>query len=147
MSYLTVGEAQYYFDGRLGTSCWDDSSPEDQTKALTHATRIIDRLNFVGCKSDAAQELQFPRNGDTDIPQDIKNATSEVALALLDGVNPEMEFENIHMTSQGYGGARSSFDRSVKPPHVLAGIPSFTAWTFLKPYLRDTLTVDLFRTS
>lgn len=147
MSYLTVVEANSYFEGRLGTQCWDDSSPADQAASLTHATRIIDRLNFVGSKSDSDQDNQFPRNGDTVVPDDVKYATAEIALALLDGVNPELEFENIHMTSQGYGGARSSFDRSVKPPHILAGVPSFTAWTYLRPYLRDHLNLDLFRTS
>jgi len=89
--------------------------------------------------------MQFPRNGDTLVPADIQSAAAEIALALLDGVNPELEFENIHMTSQGYGGVRSSFDRSVKPPHILSGVPSFTAWTYLKPYLRDHLSLDLFR--
>lgn len=147
MSYLTIVEAQAYFDGRLGTECWDDASPTDQEKSLLQSTRIIDRLNFVGCKSSDTQSRQFPRNGDTLIPTDIQYATAEVALALLDGVNPELEFENINMTSQGYGGVRSSFDRSVKPPHILAGVPSFTAWTFLKPYLRDTLSLDIYRTS
>lgn len=147
MTYLYEDEAQLYFDGRVGSECWDSSDSTERLKALKHATRIIDRLNFVGCKADANQELQFPRNGDTVVPQAIKHAVCEIALALLDGVNPELEFENINMVSQGYGAVRSTFDRSVKPAHILAGVPSFTAWTYLKPYLRDTLSVDLHRTS
>jgi len=146
-SYATQIDATIYFASRLGTECWDDAISEDKDKALGQATHIIDRLNFVGCKNDVDQVNQFPRDTDTVVPDDVKNASIEIALALIDGVNPELEFENLFMTSQGYGGARSSYDRSVKPSHVLAGVPSFTAWTFLKPYLRDPHSMELRRTS
>jgi len=146
-SYLTEAEAQVYFDGRVGSEAWDDADSTSRDKALSHGTKIIDRLNFLGCKAIETQENQFPRGADVSIPQAIKNATCEIALALLDGVNPEMEYENLFMTSQGYGGIRSSYDRSVKAPHLLAGVPSFTAWTYLRPYLRDTLEIEMYRTS
>jgi hypothetical protein len=146
-NYATEAEAQVYFDSRVGSDPWEDASSTDRNKALGHATKIIDRLNFVGCKADSAQENQFPRGTDTTIPQDIKDATSEIALALLDGVDPQLEFENLFMTAQGYGGIRSAFDRSVRQFHLLAGVPSSTAWNFLKPYLRDPLEIGLFRTS
>jgi len=146
-SYATESEAQVYFDTRLNAEAWDDADSTTRTKALGHATNIVDRLNFLGCKADETQSNQFPRGTDVGIPQDIKSATCEIALALLDGVDPQLEFENVFMTSQGYGGVRSSFNRSVKPVHLLAGVPSFTAWTYLKPYLRDPLSIELFRTS
>jgi len=146
-SYLTEAEAQVYFDQRMGTEPWDDADSTHRTKALAHATNIIDRLNYSGQKAVATQENQFPRCTDTVVPKDIKNATSEIALALLDGVSPEIEYENLFMTSQAYGSLRSTFDRSVQAPHLLAGIPSFTAWTYLRPYLRDPLELELHRTS
>lgn len=145
VSYATIPEAQAYFDGRLHTEAWDDSDDPTRTKGLCQATTIIDRLNFLGCKAVVAQALQFPRDTDTVVPDDIKNATAELALALLDGVSPDLEFENLFMVSQGYSSVRSSYDRSAKPPHVLAGIPSIAAWTFLKPYLRDPTELDLNR--
>jgi hypothetical protein len=111
------------------------------------ATEIIDRLNFVGSKNDSDQTNQFPRGADTTVPGNVKNACFEISLSLLDGVDPNLEYENIFMTSQGYGGARSSYDRSVKPPHVLAGVPSFVAWTYLQPYLIDPQRLDLGRAS
>ena len=146
-SYATESEAQTYFENRLHTEPWDEATSTNRNKALGQATKIIDRLSFSGDKADEDQELQFPRGTDTEIPQDIKDACAEIALALLDGVDPALEFENVFMTSQGYGGIRSSFNREVKPPHVLAGVPSFIAWTYLQPYLRDTLNIELFRTS
>lgn len=146
-SYATIVEAQSYFDARLHTEAWDEADDATRDKALCQATRIIDRLNFLGCKTEENQALQFPRDGDTDIPDDIKSATDELALALLDGVSPDLEFENLFMVSQGYSSVRSSYDRSIKPPHVLAGIPSIAAWTFLKPYLRDPTEMDLNRST
>jgi len=146
-SYASQSEADVYFLTRLNSEAWDDATSADKDKALGQATNIIDRLNFLGCKTVDTQENQFPRATDTVVPKDVKDASIEIALALLDGVNPELEFENVFMTSQGYGGVRSSFDRSVKPPHLLAGVPSFTAWTYLKPYLRDPWNVELHRTS
>lgn len=144
-SYATEATAQIYFDTRLNAEAWDDASSVDRVKGLAQATRIVDRLNFLGTKTVAAQENQFPRGGDLTIPEDVIFATCEISLALLDGVSPELEFENVFMTSLGYGGVRSSFDRSTKAMHILAGVPSFTAWTYLHPYLRDPHNMELRR--
>jgi len=146
-AYCTVAEAEVYFSGRLGADAWDDAVSTDKSKALITATRMIDRLNYIGIRTSELQSLQFPRNDDTSIPTDIKNATCELALALLDGVDPDLEYENLSMVAQGYSNAKSTYDRSSKPEHILSGIPSFRAWTYLKPYLRDNLTFDLSRVS
>ena len=147
-SYITRAEAQAYFNGRLNTEAWDSIVDDVQKdKSLVMATRIIDRLNYLGTKTDSAQELQFPRDPEIDVPQDVKDATSEIALALLDGVDPDLEYENLFMIVQNYGGIKSTYDTLVPKPHVLARIPSFAAWTYLKPYLRDGLNLELHRTS
>lgn len=147
--YATIVEAQAYFDGRLNTDAWDDAADDaERNKALTMATiTVIDRLNFRGEKADSAQELQFPRGNDTVVPQDIKNACAEVALALLDGVDPEMEFDNLRMKAQAYGVVKSTYDTERAPEHYVAGVPSSIAWRFLKPYLRSVFTVRLDRVS
>ena len=147
MSYATIPEAQAYFDRVLNTRPWDCASAADQAKALAQATDIIDRLSFLGCKTVAAQVNQFPRDDDLVVPTDVKNASAAIALALLDGVDPELEFENLQLRSQGYGSLRASYDQDPPIPHITAGIPSVTAWRFLKPYLRDPNTIDIFRTS
>jgi hypothetical protein len=146
-AYATRTEAQAYFDERLNTDAWDDATEANQTKALAMSTKLIDRLNFVGEKTDEDQDNQFPRDNDTEVPNDIKNACSEIALALLDGVDPELEFENLAMVSQGYANVRSTYDRSFAQEHIVAGIPSVIAWRYLKPYLRDARAIDLSRVS
>ncbi len=146
-AYITAIDAQAYFDGRLNTGPWDNATSGDRDKSLSMATTLIDRLNFLGEKTDEDQDLQFPRDTDTVIPEDIEFACAECALALLDGVDVELEFENLSMISQGYSNVRSTYDRSRPAEHLLAGIPSVLAWRFLKPYIRDIHTVDLDRAS
>lgn len=145
--YATATEGDEYFTDRLNSDAWDDASDADKAKALITATKIMDRLNYKGDKTSDDQTLQFPRDTDTLIPQDIKDACCEVALALLDGVDPEMEFDNLNMVSQNYANVRSTYDRSVPGEHIVAGIPSVSAWRYLKPYLRDGGSVNLSRVS
>ena len=146
-TYISVSAATDYFSNRLNTDAWDGADPADCEKALNMATDAIDRLNFLGQKADDTQVLQFPRLGDTIIPQDIQEACAELALRLLDGVDPELEFENLTMVSQGYANIRSTYDRTNPPEHIVAGIPSVTAWRKIKPYLRDTRGVGVNRVS
>lgn len=146
-SYMTVEEADTYFGNRLNIRAWECASYDEKRRGLYMATEIIDRLNFNGCKADSAQENQFPRDTDTTIPEDVQRASAEIALALLDGVDPDMEYENLRLKSQGYGGVRSTYDEEFHQPHLIAGIPSVTAWRYLRPYLRDPNELTLFRTN
>jgi len=144
-AYLTITEANQYFDKRLDTNPWDDASSKNKQKALEQATQIIDRLNYNGSKTDDEQENEFPRGGDTEIPDDVKYATAEIALALLDGVDPEIEFENLNMTVHRYGPVQNNYDHRSPPIHTLAGVPSVTAWRYLIPYLRDNREIEMHR--
>lgn len=146
-SYYTVDEANTYFADRLSSEPWDASTNENRRKALAMATAIIDRLSYIGEKTDEDQTNEFPRDGDEDIPEDISKASAEIALALLDGVDPEMEFQNLFLASQGYSSIRASYDQVQPPPNIVAGIPSVTAWRYLLPYLRDPMEIKLNRTS
>jgi hypothetical protein len=148
-AYLTVEEAVIYFDtGRLGSDAWDCASATDRGKALVMATRAIDRLNYHGEKTDPDQTLQFPRLNDTEVPQDIKDACAEEALALLDGKDPEAEREALGITDQSFGPLKAKFDRETsRPINILHGIMSATAWSYILPYLRDPLTLRISRTS
>lgn len=145
MNYVTASAADAYFALRLRTGPWDDATSDDQERALTMATKAIDQLNYVGSKADAEQTNQFPRGDDTEVPQQIKDACCEIALALLDGVDPEKEFENLFSTSNAYGGVRTTFDRTTVPQHFIAGIASAAAWRLLLPFLRDPMEVKVRR--
>jgi hypothetical protein len=135
--YADATYAQTYFDERLNTEAWDIADNTTRVKALKTATRAIDRLNFAGVKNDSAQPNQFPRGSDTDVPEAIKKACCELALALLDGVDPNLEAEGVNLLNTHIGEAGTTYDRSFGQPHILAGIPSIQAWHLLLPFLRD----------
>ena len=147
MAYVALADANTYFSTKMHTEPWDDSSDAKKTKALAHATVIIDRLNYAGSKTEDAQANEFPRNDNTVIPQDILDASCEIAKALLDGVDPEAEFTDIGISNQGYSSVRSSYDTNMARDYIVAGVPSATAWRLLLPYFRDANSFILSRVS
>lgn len=148
MAYITESEADTYFEGHLFSDAWDNATTANRTKAREHATRILNRLRYKGTKTDDAQDDEFPRDITNDVvPQEIIDATAEIALALLDGINPEREIENISVTSQGYAQARSTYNRDFVQFHVSAGVPSATAWSLIRKFLANPDEVKISRVS
>jgi hypothetical protein len=147
MSYYgTVNDADDYLGGYLNTSAWFETSPPDRAKALRGATDLIDRLNYVGDKTDAHQELQFPRGGDAEVPTPVLQACYWIALRLIDGVDPETEADLVNTIQDGWV-ATAKYDRSFIPRRLAAGIPSDKAWQLLYPYLRDPGNIALLRSN
>ena len=178
MPYSTLAEAQAYFDDKLHETAWSQSSAEDRRRARIQAQQIIDRLRYKGYKhtvwqafeddtdlllefqqgcatalatvrtAEAAQTDEFPRGADTVTPDDIKTAEHEITYALLDGVDPDFELENLSVNNMGIGNVRASFIRSQEPQeHWINGVPSAIAWRYLKPFMRDDNQIRLVRTS
>jgi hypothetical protein len=145
-AYATSVEGDAYFGEQLNITTWTGASTINKGKALQMGTNIIDRLNFRGEKTVSTQDNQFPRKDDTAVPQDIKDACCEIAIALLDGKDPEMEYDNLRMLSQTYANIKSTYI-PIPPEHIVAGVPSIKAWRYLKPYLRDAGCIDLYRVS
>lgn len=151
--YGSLVLAETYFTARLHVLAWEESTDADKTKALNEATARIDRLHFRGNQVADDQDLEFPRfygdeaDGTETTPNDILIANYECAYALLDGVDPEFELENLAAIGQGISSARSTYAEGIAPEHTAAGIPSAYAWRFLKPYLGQTDTIKLRRVS
>ena len=144
-SYVALDDANTYFNERLNVQSWDEAEDDDKNRALIMATTAIDHLNFTGGKTDEDQVLQFPRYDDSSVPTEIEQATYECALALLDGVDIELEKETMNLTEQRIGGVKVGYDSIVPAEHIIAGIPSYKAWIFLRPFLRAPDDVELFR--
>jgi len=144
-SYVALADANTYFNERLNVQPWDESEDDDKNRSLIMATAAIENLNFTGCKTDTDQTLQFPRYDDTSIPTEIEQATYECALALLDGVDIEMEKETMNLTEQRIGGVKVGYDSIVPAEHIIAGIPSYKAWILMKPFLLAPNNIELFR--
>jgi len=166
--YGTLAEADSYFASRLHERAWFDADPADRPKALWAATQIIDALNYKGNKhsvytlllanpsasqdeiraAEANQPLEFPRGADTTVPEAVRIAAFEIAHALLDGKDPELELENLAVNSMGYGAVKTSYERSQLPiEHIVNMVPSSVAWRLLKPFLRDSDALKLLRLS
>jgi len=168
--YGTLVEANSYFSNRLHEEAWYGSDATERPKALVAATRIIDGLNFKGYKhavysilydadgyeyditeeeirdAEASQELEFPRGDDAVVPEIIKIACWEITHALLDGIDPDIEVENLGVVSQGYASVRTTYARNqAQIEHLMHGVPSATAWRILKPFLRDSDLIILSR--
>jgi len=145
MAYGTTIGGDAYFAEKLYYQPWDEATEDQRTRALAEATRLIDTLRFKGSKTDSAQTNEFPRDDETTVPEKIEFACYEIALALLDGVDPHLEHENLAVSSDGYSSVRSTYNRTTAPEHFVAGIPSRQAWLYLRPYLADVRGLKLRR--
>ena len=90
-SYVTLAEANTYFETVPDSSTWTNKTDDQKNRALIAATRWIDTFVFYGDRCDNGQALKFPRNNYkvddvelacTAIPNDIKYAQYELARAL-----------------------------------------------------------------
>ena len=90
-SYVTLAEANSYFETVPDSSTWTNKTDDQKNRALIAATRWIDTFVFYGDRCDNGQALKFPRNNYkvddvelacTAIPNDIKYAQYELARAL-----------------------------------------------------------------
>lgn len=143
--YGTIERADNYFALLLHGMRWSDTPRDRKLMALVSATKRIDTLNFYGSKAVADQPLQFPRGTDTLVPVAIEEATYEVALALLKGIDPDTEKDNLYKNSQVYGPVRTDYNRGAVPMHTVHGIPSPTAWNLLLPFLDERRGLTLCR--
>ena len=89
-SYVTLAEADAYFETVPDSSTWTDKTDDQKNRALISATRWIDALSFYGDRCTETQALKWPREDyKVDgiklvcalIPQQVKVATYELARA------------------------------------------------------------------
>jgi len=154
-SYVTLAEADAYFETVPSSTQWDNKQDDKKNRALISATRWIDTLVYYGDRCDESQALKFPRtNYQVDgvelactlIPQNIKYAQFELANALAndtdaitgstgtDGNFEEVKLGDIQVKyntkSQGTGSVNNVFDvypwlQSYLGAYVLGGAGSF----------------------
>ena len=62
-SYVTVDEADNYFEDRIEASAWNDASDAVSEQALVTATLLLDALTWEGESATATSTLAWPRSG------------------------------------------------------------------------------------
>lgn len=144
-SYASMDEAETYLDSRLNIVAWFDAGPDDRKRALLMAAQRLDRENWLGNRATSTQRLAWPRAdvrkvdsvgigfsgyswdfgwgesySTTEIPQPVKDAQCELALAYLegfdDGVKDAVESYSIDGVSKKF---RATRPHGGLPPRVL----------------------------
>ena len=154
-SYVTLTEANSYFETVPSSTTWDDKTVDQKNRALIAATRWIDTFVYQGDRFDENQALKFPRtNYQVDrvelscstIPNNIKYAQYELARALAndtdaitgttgkDGNFSEVKLGDIEVkyntASQGTGAINNIMDvypwlQSYLGAYMLGGAGTF----------------------
>jgi hypothetical protein len=95
-SYVTVIEADSYFENRLDVAAWLSATETQKSQALVTATSVLDELDWIGFAISELQSLAFPRSGsyfdpkygitiefDSSVPNRVVVATYELAYHFL----------------------------------------------------------------
>ena len=134
-SYVTLAEADTYFETTPESSTWDNKSDDAKNRALISACRWIDSLNYYGTRCEDDQALKWPRQNyevdnveltSDEIPKSIKYAQYELARKLAndtdamtgnkgtDGNIEEVKLGDMEVKystqSQGIGTVNNVFD-------------------------------------
>lgn len=145
-AYCTVDEGDTYFTTlRLNGDAWVNSTTAEKQIALYQSTRALEQLRYAGMKKIHSQELEFPRWGQTLIPENVKYACLENALALLDGVDPEIEQELLREATSRFSSVGVTYDPGIADEAKRHGIASYTAWQLIRPYLLPVSSIRIRR--
>lgn len=155
--YGTPQGGDVFMTRRVHSWDWTNATLAEKVRAITNASQLVDKFNFIGHKVESDQFLQFPRqrtksdgtiitihNGQ--IPTPIIEAVYLIAEALLSGRNPEADFEGLITKVETFGPIRTEYERGRGPQEHLANlIPSPDAWQRIKPFLEINTGFDLNR--
>ena len=133
-SLISFDDAQIYFDERFDSNSWLSLDTSQQELLLISASKKISSLDFVGEKLNINQPLAFPRN--YEIPQDIKNAVCEEALAIflnINNIHSKNKENNISSINLGVGSITYNTNNNCDETEILF---SSTARQLVKKCLR-----------
>ena len=136
-SYIDIEGANEYFEGRLHAESWFEADDSTKEKALKQATKTIDRQRLNGRKTNPSQPLVFPRYPDKEIPEAVKEACCEEALALLErGNSQRRKLQQEGVQSFTLGNMSETY-----APGGGRGLLSQTAKELLKPWLLGAVNI------
>ena len=137
-SYADLEYAGEYFSKRLHSEAWEAAVDAVKEAALRSATRAIDRQPFSGRKGVLTQTLAFPRYPDSAIPDPVRQACCEEALALLERGNSQrrrLQEEGVQTFS--LGNMSESY-----MPGAGKGLLSLTAKELLRPWIAGSVMIQ-----
>lgn len=141
-SYVTVAEADTYFETRIDSANWENSTEELKEQALVTATQLVDDNAWIGIAVSSSQALAWPRKEVTyydsrlgqyiqvdsvTVPDRVKTAVFEQALHLIDNedilTNKTQTFESISVGSISLSDSNNDVTRvPIRPSLVIKAI-------------------------
>jgi len=138
-SYVTVANADDYFETRIDSANWDSASNNDKEDALVTATQIIDNNPWIGSAVSSSQALAWPRKNaryydlrmgqeisisDSTVPDLVKIGVYEQALHLLNNedllAQTTQTYESISIGSISLSDSNNDVTRiSITPAFVI----------------------------
>lgn len=143
--YITTEEAKQLLAQRLNCDDFLRYANVQQNQALYMAGEFLDRFNYYGSISSNTQEHQFPRNGDTEIPKNIKIAAALLALEFLRGFTSSDADNNVRIISQSYDSIKTIYQSEALPDYQGAGFPNAYIWTLVSPFIKRSTGITLNR--
>jgi hypothetical protein len=146
-SYVTLEDADTYFETVPDSTTWDDKTEDQKTRAIISATRWIDVLSFYGDRCTETQALRWPRDEYTVdgidlvcslIPEPIKVATYELARALAndtDAITGSTGTSGIYDEVK-LGDLQVKYNKSSQTSGVINNVFDVYPWlqSYLGPY-------------
>ena len=142
-TFCTMEYAEEYSGSKVFADVWNEADATTKEKALKEATRRINRLKFKGLKADSGQVLEFPRQfpqvsnfaigyvEQEEIPEEVKAATCEEALAILKyGNSARTKAQEQNVVSVKMGDTSETYEKG-----RLGRLFSQEAYELLKPYV------------
>jgi len=141
-SYVSIADADTYFETRIDSANWVDAEDEIKEQALVTATALIDDNSWIGSAVSSSQALAWPRKNaiynddrlglqitiaDSEIPSRVKTAVYEQALHLIDNedvlMGQSQTFESISVGSISLSDSNGDTTRTpMKPSTALKPI-------------------------
>lgn len=148
-TYISLIEAETYFEGSLNSEAWDSAAEPIKKKALISAARAIDRQVLKGERYSEDQAMAFPRyiaTRDTAlVPQEVRDAQCEEASERLRRERSNRT-QNIRAGVNEFSiGGPSGLSEKLNPAAV-KGLFSPEARELLRPYLGGAVPIVSSRT-
>lgn len=133
-TFITLDEADAYFNGRPHSELWQNLSNTEKEQALIFATIKINSKNFIGSKLSNEQPLEFPRDFYPQLPTEIQYAVCEEALAIVEN-SVHAKNKELGISSMTLGSSSVSYKNTdsldiIISPQAAAFLSKWTAKSF-----------------
>jgi len=137
-SYVTIADADTYFETRIDSAEWEAADDETKEQALVTATQLIDERHWIGAAVSSSQALAWPRKNaiyydprmgqqitvaNDEVPSQVKIAVYEQALHLVQNedllAQKIQTFESISVGSISLSDSNNDVTKTSITPSII----------------------------